>query len=54
MLCSENLLIILFCCRRGHLFDYTSAVILYEMCVEEPNATVGHRLVFDTQIYILK
>ncbi|KAG0492525.1 hypothetical protein HPP92_005923 [Vanilla planifolia] len=25
---------------RGHLFDYTCAVILYEMCVEEPMATV--------------
>jgi len=25
---------------RGHLFDYPSAVILYEMCVEEPMATV--------------
>ncbi|OEL29588.1 DNA topoisomerase 3-alpha [Dichanthelium oligosanthes] len=25
---------------RGHLFDYPSAVILYEMCVEEPTATV--------------
>ncbi|XP_011031137.1 PREDICTED: DNA topoisomerase 3-alpha isoform X1 [Populus euphratica] len=25
---------------RGHLFDYTSSVILYEMCVEEPTATV--------------
>ncbi|XP_021641236.1 DNA topoisomerase 3-alpha isoform X4 [Hevea brasiliensis] len=25
---------------RGHLFDYTSAVILYEMCVQEPAATV--------------
>ncbi|PKI79440.1 hypothetical protein CRG98_000187 [Punica granatum] len=25
---------------RGHLFDYTCAVILYEMCVEEPSATV--------------
>ncbi|KAG7607197.1 DNA topoisomerase 3-alpha [Arabidopsis thaliana] len=25
---------------RGHLFDYASAVILYEMCVEEPTATV--------------
>ena len=27
--------------RRGHLFDYPSAVILYEMCVEEPMATVS-------------
>ncbi|KAF5745103.1 DNA topoisomerase 3-alpha isoform X1 [Tripterygium wilfordii] len=25
---------------RGRLFDYTSAVIIYEMCVQEPNATV--------------
>ncbi|XP_042412626.1 DNA topoisomerase 3-alpha-like [Zingiber officinale] len=25
---------------RVHLFDYTSAVIIYEMCVEEPTATV--------------
>ncbi|XP_015579811.2 DNA topoisomerase 3-alpha isoform X3 [Ricinus communis] len=25
---------------RGHLFDYTSAVILYELCVLEPTATV--------------
>ncbi|KAI3900876.1 hypothetical protein MKW92_037886 [Papaver armeniacum] len=25
---------------RGHLFDYTSAVIAYEMCVQEPTATV--------------
>ncbi|OIV98096.1 hypothetical protein TanjilG_25961 [Lupinus angustifolius] len=25
---------------RGHLFDYTCAVIIYEMCTEEPNATV--------------
>ncbi|KAG8383914.1 hypothetical protein BUALT_Bualt04G0063600 [Buddleja alternifolia] len=25
---------------RGHLFDYTSATILYEMCVQEPTATV--------------
>ncbi|CAN1250035.1 DNA topoisomerase 3-alpha [Linum perenne] len=25
---------------RGHLFDYVSAVALYEMCVEEPTATV--------------
>ncbi|KAK9040294.1 hypothetical protein V6N11_015465 [Hibiscus sabdariffa] len=25
---------------RGHLFDYTCAVIVYEMCVQEPNATV--------------
>ncbi|KAB1210515.1 DNA topoisomerase 3-alpha [Morella rubra] len=25
---------------RGHLFDYTSAVIIYEMCVQEPIATV--------------
>ncbi|KAL3729034.1 hypothetical protein ACJRO7_033606 [Eucalyptus globulus] len=26
---------------RGHLFDYTCAVIIYEMCVEEPSATVA-------------
>ncbi|XP_058092918.1 DNA topoisomerase 3-alpha isoform X2 [Magnolia sinica] len=26
---------------RGHLFDYTCAVIIYEMCVEEPTATVA-------------
>ncbi|MFS7906721.1 putative DNA topoisomerase [Helianthus anomalus] len=25
---------------RGHLFDYTCAVLLYEMCVEESTATV--------------
>ncbi|GMH10402.1 hypothetical protein Nepgr_012243 [Nepenthes gracilis] len=25
---------------RGHMFDYTCAVIIYEMCVQEPNATV--------------
>ncbi|KAL2241310.1 UNVERIFIED_CONTAM: DNA topoisomerase 3-alpha [Sesamum indicum] len=25
---------------RGHLFDYTCATILYEMCVQEPTATV--------------
>ncbi|CAL4912722.1 unnamed protein product [Urochloa decumbens] len=25
---------------RGHLFDYPSALILYEMCVQEPMATV--------------
>ncbi|CAJ2641484.1 unnamed protein product [Trifolium pratense] len=25
---------------RGHLFDYTYAVIIYEMCIEEPTATV--------------
>ncbi|XP_065876649.1 DNA topoisomerase 3-alpha isoform X1 [Euphorbia lathyris] len=25
---------------RGHLFDYTSAVVLYEMCIQEPTATV--------------
>ncbi|XP_068646576.1 DNA topoisomerase 3-alpha [Aristolochia californica] len=25
---------------RGHLFDYPCAVILYDMCVEEPTATV--------------
>ncbi|KAK6923709.1 TOPRIM domain [Dillenia turbinata] len=25
---------------RGHLFDYSYAVILYEMCVQEPTATV--------------
>ncbi|KAK2977892.1 hypothetical protein RJ640_022683, partial [Escallonia rubra] len=25
---------------RGHLFDYTCAVILYELCVQEPTATV--------------
>lgn len=31
-----------FNCRRGHLFDYTCAVIIYEMCVEEPTATVSH------------
>ncbi|WOK95806.1 DNA topoisomerase 3-alpha isoform X2 [Canna indica] len=27
---------------RGRLFDYTSAVIIYEMCVEEPTATVSN------------
>ncbi|KAK6150821.1 hypothetical protein DH2020_015753 [Rehmannia glutinosa] len=26
--------------RRGHLFDYTCAMIIYEMCVQEPTATV--------------
>lgn len=31
--------------RRGHLFDYTSAVILYEMCMEEPTATVSFKSV---------
>lgn len=25
---------------RGHLFDYTCAVIIYEMCIQEPSATV--------------
>ncbi|XBH57880.1 DNA topoisomerase 3-alpha [Aegilops tauschii subsp. strangulata] len=25
---------------RGHLFDYSSAVVIYEMCVHEPMATV--------------
>ncbi|GMN42283.1 hypothetical protein TIFTF001_011498 [Ficus carica] len=25
---------------RGHFFDYTCAVVIYEMCVEEPTATV--------------
>ncbi|CAI9777537.1 unnamed protein product [Fraxinus pennsylvanica] len=25
---------------RGHLFDYTCAAIIYEMCVQEPTATV--------------
>ncbi|XP_020104572.1 DNA topoisomerase 3-alpha [Ananas comosus] len=25
---------------RGHLFDYNCAVVIYEMCVEEPTATV--------------
>ncbi|XP_021855036.1 DNA topoisomerase 3-alpha isoform X2 [Spinacia oleracea] len=25
---------------RGHMFDYTCAVTIYEMCVEEPTATV--------------
>ncbi|KAL4183811.1 hypothetical protein AMTRI_Chr11g156980 [Amborella trichopoda] len=25
---------------RGHLFDYSCALIIYEMCVEEPTATV--------------
>ncbi|GMP25160.1 hypothetical protein CsSME_00002157 [Camellia sinensis var. sinensis] len=27
-------------CRRGHMFDYTCVVIIYEMCVQEPTATV--------------
>lgn len=27
--------------RRGHLFDYTCATIIYEMCVVEPTATVS-------------
>ncbi|CAK9183679.1 unnamed protein product [Ilex paraguariensis] len=26
---------------RGHLFDYTCAVIIYEMCVQDPLATVS-------------
>ncbi|KAL5714566.1 DNA topoisomerase [Ranunculus cassubicifolius] len=25
---------------RGHMFDYTCAVMIYEMCVQEPTATV--------------
>ncbi|KAL2941854.1 DNA topoisomerase 3-alpha [Bienertia sinuspersici] len=25
---------------RGHIFDYTCAVTIYEMCIEEPTATV--------------
>ncbi|XP_028115603.1 DNA topoisomerase 3-alpha-like [Camellia sinensis] len=25
---------------RGHMFDYTCVVIIYEMCVQEPTATV--------------
>ncbi|KAI4317075.1 hypothetical protein L6164_024985 [Bauhinia variegata] len=25
---------------RGHLFDYTCAVVIYEMCIQEPTATV--------------
>ncbi|KAF4360659.1 hypothetical protein F8388_011294 [Cannabis sativa] len=25
---------------RGHLFDYTCTVVIYEMCVQEPTATV--------------
>lgn len=25
---------------RGRLFDHTAATLLYEMCVEEPQATV--------------
>ncbi|KHN09630.1 DNA topoisomerase 3-alpha [Glycine soja] len=29
---------------RGRLFDYTCAVIIYEMCVEEPTATVAEEL----------
>ncbi|XP_072978539.1 DNA topoisomerase 3-alpha [Typha angustifolia] len=27
---------------RGHLFDYTCAVVIYELCVEEPTATVNN------------
>lgn len=27
--------------RRGHLFEYTCAAIIYEMCVQEPTATVS-------------
>lgn len=27
--------------RRGHMFDYTCAVIIYEMCIQEPAATVS-------------
>lgn len=27
--------------RRGHLFDYTCATIIYEMCVQEPTAIVS-------------
>ncbi|KAG5528715.1 hypothetical protein RHGRI_029395 [Rhododendron griersonianum] len=26
---------------RGHMFDYTCAVIIYEMCIQEPAATVA-------------
>ncbi|KAK4357599.1 hypothetical protein RND71_023209 [Anisodus tanguticus] len=26
---------------RGHLFDYTCAVTIYEMCIQEPTATVN-------------
>ncbi|KAE9449716.1 hypothetical protein C3L33_18386, partial [Rhododendron williamsianum] len=26
---------------RGHMFDYTCAVIIYEMCIQEPAATVS-------------
>ena len=26
--------------ERGRLFDHTAAVILYEMCMEDPTATV--------------
>ncbi|XP_075081423.1 DNA topoisomerase 3-alpha isoform X4 [Nicotiana tabacum] len=26
---------------RGHLFDYTCAVTIYEMCIQEPTATVS-------------
>uniref|UniRef100_A0A0D3H449 DNA topoisomerase n=1 Tax=Oryza barthii TaxID=65489 RepID=A0A0D3H449_9ORYZ len=29
---------------RGHLFDYSSAVVIYEMCVKEPMATVAEEL----------
>jgi hypothetical protein len=27
--------------RRGRLFDYIAAVVIYEMCAEEPTATVS-------------
>jgi hypothetical protein len=29
-------------CRRGRLFDELAAFIIYEMCMEEPTATVSN------------
>lgn len=39
--------------RRGHLFDYTSAVIIYEMCVQEPTATVSPFQIFFLRIVLI-
>lgn len=42
--------------RRGHIFDYTCAVSIYEMCVEEPIATVSRRdgYVFSCKLWKFK
>lgn len=37
--------------RRGHLFDYSSAVVIYEMCVQEPMATVSPHIFYFTTGY---